>query len=119
QGRLLEVVEPALATLSRGASAGVVTPLPASVSAQQLGDALASVLCAWAAGGRLLVLLDDLQWADDVTLAWLQRIHSADLQLDKISIVATYRKEELTERHAWLASAPESRVVSLVELGHG
>jgi serine/threonine protein kinase/tetratricopeptide (TPR) repeat protein len=115
-GKLLGIIEPALAAVPASASTRVSEPTPGSFTARQLGDALASVLRAVAAGERLLVLLDDLQWGDDVTLTWLKRIFDSDLELAGVSVVAAYRGEELSERHHWLAQARPSQLVSLLEL---
>ena len=68
-----------------------------------------------AARGPVLLLLDDLHWADDASLAWLAELlqTAADVPL---SVVAATRPA-LFERHpAWLAAVPIHTRVALQPL---
>ncbi len=80
------------------------SPLTESWQRQQLFEALARAILA--ARQPLLLLLDDLQWCDQETLAWLHYLLRFDPPA-RLFIVATLRDEELTDEHplqAWLAA---------------
>jgi serine/threonine protein kinase/tetratricopeptide (TPR) repeat protein len=71
---------------------------------QRLFEALARAILA--ARQPLLLLLDDLQWCDQETLAWLHYLLRFDHTV-LLLIVGTLRAEELTDEnhlHSWLAS---------------
>ncbi len=79
-------------------------PLTESWQRQRLFEALARAILA--ARQPLLLLLDDLQWCDHETLAWLHYLLRFD-PTARLLIVSTLRAEELTDAHplhAWLAT---------------
>jgi tetratricopeptide (TPR) repeat protein len=79
-------------------------PLTESWQRQRLFEALARAILA--ARQPLLLLLDDLQWCDQETLAWLHYLLRFD-PTARLLIVGTLRAEELTNEHplnAWLAT---------------
>src|SRR5258706_7175153 len=63
---------------------------------QRLFEALARALLG--TNGPLLLLLDDLQWCDRETLAWVHYLLRFDPQA-RLLIVGTLRAEELTHEH--------------------
>ncbi len=80
------------------------SPLTESWQRQQLFEALARAILA--ARQPLLLLLDDLQWCDQETLAWLHYLLRFD-PTARLLIVGTLRAEELTDEHplqSWLAA---------------
>jgi len=79
-------------------------PLTESWQRQRLFEALARAILA--ARQPILLLLDDLQWCDQETPAWLHYLLRFD-PTARLLIVGTLRAEELTEEHplhAWLAT---------------
>jgi DNA-binding SARP family transcriptional activator len=58
-------------------------------------EAMAQVLLGLAAQRRLLICLDDLHWADETTLGWLQ-FFGPRLPGSGLCLLATYRTEEAT-----------------------
>lgn len=79
--------------------------------------ALADYLRALSAGGAVAVLLlEDLQWADEASLDFVAHLHAApDLPL---LLVATARPELLERRPAWVATAVH-RMLHLAALDPG
>ena len=67
-------------------------------SREEAFDAVSRFLIAASADARLLITLDDLQWADDDTLAMLQHIAAA-IAHHPILIVGAYRGAELEQGH--------------------
>ena len=66
---------------------------PPSRGSDRLFDALAAVVDALARGGPLLLILDDLQWADDRTLLLLRHVLRA-ARRSPLAVLATYRVGE-------------------------
>src|SRR5262249_26770478 len=71
-GKFLASYVPALAARLGELDYPVAPDLPADRVLQRLCLALTDVLEAFAERQPLLLVLDDLQWADELTLAWLQ-----------------------------------------------
>ncbi|MEU3642249.1 AAA family ATPase [Lentzea sp. NPDC034063] len=78
-----------------------------------LADA-ADVLVAEAAAAGLLIVLEDLHWADRTSLRLLGHL-AAELPAARILVVATYRDAELSE----LMRAPAARTLQLGGLSRG
>ncbi|MGH9030571.1 MAG: ATP-binding protein [Acidimicrobiia bacterium] len=73
----------------------------------RLFDAATGFLTAAAEGHGLVVVLDDLQWADDASLRLLQ-FASRHLTLDPVLIVGAYRDDEAHDRLRRVAADTES-----------
>ncbi|HXF97390.1 MAG TPA: AAA family ATPase [Gaiellaceae bacterium] len=85
-------------------------------------DRQAEAMVAWrrffealAARGPLVLVFDDLQWADDAVLAFVDELvaHAAALPL---LVVATARPELLDRRPGWGGGKPNTATVSLAPL---
>lgn len=61
----------------------------------RLLEGLTRCLLALAARQPLLIILDDLHWADEATMAWLEYV-SRQVRPARVLIVGTYRSEEET-----------------------
>ena len=70
----------------------------AGIERQRLFDALAALLAEIAAGAPLLLVFDDLQWADSPTLQLLRHLIRAP-QPRRTMFLGTYREAELGEGH--------------------
>lgn len=67
--------------------------------ARTLGEAVTATLVALAGHGPLLVVLEDLQWADDAMLDLLPGLADR-LRSAPVLLLATYRSDELPRGHA-------------------
>src|SRR5690242_7489052 len=101
---------------ARAPTADVLPPLPAAVRpSNQTGEALASqaaiiarvqaYTAALAARQPLILLLDDLHWADPSSLDLL-RVLARDLAGLPLLLLVTYRSDDLTRRHPLYALLP-------------
>jgi tetratricopeptide (TPR) repeat protein len=78
-----------------GLPAGDQFPLPAldpHVVREQIFDALSDIVRAQTRSGRTLLLVEDAQWADETTLAWLGRLPDLEVTLAFL-LVVTARPE--------------------------
>ncbi len=94
----LAALAPALAapdTLSSGAAR---TPLDDSEARGRLFEALLALLEALATDNPLLLVIEDIHWADASTRAFLSYL-AASLCAEKVLVVCTYRPDELHRRH--------------------
>jgi class 3 adenylate cyclase/tetratricopeptide (TPR) repeat protein len=97
-------------------------PPPAEAPAQEqrryLFMSVRDVLARLAAIRPLMILVDDVHWADGPTLMFLEHL-AADLAALPILVVATYRDEELpsaTSLHATLAKLHRQHLVETVNI---
>ncbi|MEO8605074.1 MAG: AAA family ATPase, partial [bacterium] len=67
---------------------------------------LRHALASFAAQTPLLLLIDDLQWADELTLAFLRSLPPGWVTEYAIVLIATYRPEEADEELLALCNAP-------------
>jgi len=74
------------------------------------------VVLAFAGEGPILLIIDDLQWADELSLAFLQSLQSGTLSTISLALVATYRSEEGNQTLEALTGAPGVRRVALGRL---
>lgn len=82
---------PALRRLERGGDpSGGPPPLPASAARERIVEAVLDTLAAFVTGRPSLLALDDLQWADDLTLAVLERLD--DEFLSRVPLVVLRRR---------------------------
>ncbi len=68
--------------------------LPAAQSRHRLVHYLCLTLASYAAEAPLLVVIDDLQWADELTLAGLRQLASG---VPGVTVLGLYRTEEASE----------------------
>ncbi len=112
-GPVLAQYEPSLATLP-GHGDRPPPPLPPDAARLRLLDALSRVTARFAATRPLFVVLDDIQWADELSLAFLGHIDQSYLADAQMCIIATYRSEERSEA---LSSLLEAEHVDNVDVG--
>jgi predicted ATPase/serine/threonine protein kinase len=85
---LLAAIEPNLAREGKGGEdAG-------PGRAHQLLDALGQTLLEFARRTPCVLFLDDLQWADELTLKFLDLLHAGAWEGSNLAIVSSYRSEE-------------------------
>jgi DNA-binding NarL/FixJ family response regulator len=83
-------------------------PPPAQASQSALAAAVCAVLTRLAGPGRLIVFLDDLQWADDATLDLLSALAGA-ISGGPVALIGCYRSDELPRDHRLRAARAELR----------
>lgn len=96
RGRLLQPYAPSLRDVPGVRDQPDPAPLAAEEARNRLFRALAETLEAFAADQPLMLILDDLQWADELTLALLRSPQLAALTQVRLLLVGTYRLEEST-----------------------
>jgi serine/threonine protein kinase/tetratricopeptide (TPR) repeat protein len=95
-GPVLVPYEPALAALPGLRRAEPSLPRPADDARLQLYTALGQTLLRLADGAPLMLVLDDLHAADDLTLGFLQHALDSDLlERGALLLVGTYRRDEV------------------------
>jgi eukaryotic-like serine/threonine-protein kinase len=115
-GRVLAIVEPRLATLPSASAFAEPEQLTGEGVQRRLFAALSAVLEAYAAMWPCLLVLDDLQWADELTLRFLASLPNNWFDDKGLLIVATYRVDEenvgirVLERRPWAMRVELSRL---------
>ena len=101
--------EPSLAGLVPEDSLPRIAP---EIAARRLFTDLADTLAAYARERPLLLILDDLQWADEITLRFLASLGAEYFEGLPLMIVGTYRVDEAgPELRAMIANAHVNNVV--------
>ncbi|MCB9607374.1 MAG: protein kinase [Polyangiaceae bacterium] len=81
---------------------------------QEARRALTQVLERWSAQHPLFLLLDDLQWADSLTLAWLAELVESRAFADhRILVIGSFRTAESTDELNRIASHDRERLFEL------
>jgi tetratricopeptide (TPR) repeat protein len=120
-GRLLARYEPSLLELAGVAEAPEPAELPAEAARLRLFESLAESFTALARRKPLLLALDDLHWADELTLGWLgflvRRQEAGASGLVPLLLLGAYRSEEPSEVLDRLARSPRTSHLVLERLG--
>jgi hypothetical protein len=102
-GQVLAAYEPALSSVLPSAQPPL-DDLPPEHARARMFTALDDLLEAFAADRPLLLLIDDLQWADSLSLEFLALRASRPDRRSRVSLIATCRSEEMNdELSAWSA----------------
>lgn len=96
--RLLAATEPVLVQAPFDDSYPEPPPLPPQAARERLLEALAETITAVAAARPLLLVVDDVQWADDLSLALLGLLgrRLATESTRQLMVLGTYRSEEVS-----------------------
>ncbi|MBI2567972.1 MAG: protein kinase [Candidatus Schekmanbacteria bacterium] len=115
RGKILEAVIPALGTVPGQAELPEAAPLPGPAAEQRLFTAAWEALVAYGEDEPLILVIDDLQWADDLTLKAVRSFADRIGRREGAVLVAgTYRADEAGDELRALAAAPN---VSCLRLG--
>jgi eukaryotic-like serine/threonine-protein kinase len=96
RGPLLAQYEPALARLPGQEPIPEPPPLPVEEARLRLYSYLNETLAALTHAAPALLLLDDLQWSDELTLGWLELLlRGGPPERMPLLVVGTYRTEEV------------------------
>ncbi|WP_437958687.1 AAA family ATPase [Sorangium sp. So ce119] len=116
RGRVLAPYEPSLAQL-RGHERDPEPPeLPPDAARYRLRTALADTLAAFAATRPVLLVLDDLQWADENSRGVLEHLDADYFAAHPVVLLGTYRTEETSPALASLLAAPWASRIALGRL---
>jgi hypothetical protein len=109
-GKVLSFFEPMLGELTTVRNAPDPPALPPDAARRRVFDALANTLGALAAEKPLLLLLDDLQWGDELSLGFLREIGSREA-VAGLFLLGTYRMEEMSPGLSSIVHAPRAQNV--------
>jgi serine/threonine protein kinase/tetratricopeptide (TPR) repeat protein len=106
RAKILAVTEPSLRQLPGLEVYAEPAEVPGEAARRRLIDALAETVSAFVADRPTLVIIDDLQWADDLTLAFLGSLSERYFHESPVFFLGTYRLEESTTELDRIAAAP-------------
>jgi serine/threonine protein kinase len=115
---LLVPYEPLLAQVPAREASQPLLPLAAEPSRKRLFEALGAVLQTFAREVPLLWIIDDLGWADELSLSFLRSLDPAFFANTPVLILGTYRSEESTAELERLVELPHVQHYRLERLGH-
>lgn len=118
-GRVLQQVAPALAQLfpELGHQAAQAAP-PSGIERHRLTVSFQDLLRAFAHETPVLLVVEDLHWADEASLELLHEL-ARELRDARVLLLATYRSDELHRRHPFLrtlAALQRERLVTTIQL---
>jgi tetratricopeptide (TPR) repeat protein len=97
RGKVLAQFEPELATLPGQDAFPDPPPVPAQAARLRILTALGETLAAFAATRPLLLVLDDLQWADELSLDFLKSLDETYFAKLPVYVLGAYRAEEMSD----------------------
>ncbi len=106
RGRVLARYEPALADLPGQEARPEPPRLPPQGARERVMRCLAETLAAFCEKEPVLLVIDDLQWADELSLGVLDFLQSGFLGESHVLVVGTYRSEELDAALRLLLASP-------------
>lgn len=113
---VLKLYSPALGGLPGAASVPEPAPLPDTAGRERLLTAMTATLRRFAALRPLVLILDDLQWADELTLALLESLDATFFDETPLLLLGTHRSDEGSPTLRELARQPFVRTVHLARL---
>ncbi|TKD01214.1 serine/threonine-protein kinase PknK [Polyangium fumosum] len=116
RGKLLAPYAPAIADLPGVRELPEPPPLPPEAARARVLDALEETLLAFATPAPILLVLDDLQWADDLSLGFLTSLAAKERGHDGLFVLGTYRLEERTEELSAIVRRESARDVQIGRL---
>ena len=115
---VLALYEPLLVDVPTDSEPAPIASLGPSESRQRLLRYLAQSLAAFAQERPIFWVLEDLGWADDLSLAFLQSLPSEYFDDAPLLILGTYRTEEVSDAVVALSHKPHVIGLELPRLGH-
>jgi tetratricopeptide (TPR) repeat protein len=116
RGPVLAEHEPMLAELPGVRERPAPAPLPPPEAKARLLAALRDTLIAFARLNPVLLILDDLQWADELSLELLQALGEGALSGHPVLILGTFRLDEMSEPLRRLVHATGATTLQLDRL---
>ena len=115
QGKVLAPYAPPLLDLPGVRELPDPPPLSPEASRQRLLDAVRESVLAFATAGPVLLVIDDAQWADELSIALLRMLQGEDFEAGGVMVLCLYRAEELRGELADVVRAAGS---TAIVLGH-
>ncbi len=103
---LLAPYETALAEIADAAEWPQAVPLPAEAARERLLATFRQTLVAFVGATPLMLVLDDLQWADDLTLAFLASLGDSAFAAAPLVVLGIYRTDEANDELRRLIERP-------------
>ncbi|MFN7974673.1 MAG: AAA family ATPase [Acidobacteriota bacterium] len=120
RGKVLAPYHPSLAALPEVAAQPEPPEIPPDAARRRIYATLTDLVIAFSAVRPLCLLIDDLQWADSLTMGFLRYAASAQaLSVAPCLVLGAYRLEERTADLELLAAAPGVSSVVLGRLDPG
>jgi serine/threonine protein kinase/tetratricopeptide (TPR) repeat protein len=116
-GRLLAAYEPSLAELPGQADELEPEGLAGEEARRRVLETLAAAIAALAVEQPLMVILDDLQWADEMSLGFLTSLPRSYFEQHHVLFLGTHRSDESNESLEELAARPGVERIELGRLG--
>jgi eukaryotic-like serine/threonine-protein kinase len=113
---VLALYEPLLAEVPAYEEISPPIPLALDASRQRLFKYLSATLAAFAHDQPLVWVIDDLGWADELSLAFLRSLTREYLDTTPVFILCTHRSEEPTEAVEALGRLPHVTRITLPRL---
>ncbi len=114
RGPALAVHEPSIASLPGQHFYPKLAALDAAGARARLNGCLAGTIAAFAEVQPLVLVLEDVQWADEASMSFLKALDDAYFAAARVLLLATYRTEERSDELRDLLAAPD---VTHLELG--
>lgn len=114
---VLAMYDPLFVHVPAAGSLEQAIPLGADASRERLFRYLAETIARFAEEQPLFWVLDDVGWADDLSLAFLRSLSQAYIESQAILILCTYRSEEPSEAITALGQLPHATHLTLSRLG--
>lgn len=115
-GPVMAMYEPALSGIPGQEKREAPAPLPQAAARARLFGALSETLAVYAAAIPTLLVVDDLQWADDLTGAFLEHLSAGPIVDMRLVVLGTYRTEERTPALEQLLAATHTAGLTLTRL---
>ena len=117
RGKVLAAYAPALLDLPGVRDQPDPPDLPVEAAHQRVLHDLAETLSAYAAhAGALLLVLDDLQWADELSLSFLRSLPAEYFEAHQVLILGAYRSDEVGAHLRQLLLRPATGIIELGRL---
>ena len=116
---VLAKYEPLLADVPAYDPPAPLIPLSPEASRRHLFECLATTLAAVAAELPLLWVLDDVGWADELSLAFLESLTPAFFRRTAILVLCMHRSEEVSDRLDSIIRMPHVEQLRLSRLSKG
>ncbi len=106
RAKILRPYQPALAALPGLSDIADPPELTGAEARHRVYVSLAETLVAFARDQPLLLVIDDLQWADEMTLGFLASLGPEFFAHGRVVVLGTYRSDEMTAGLRALVGAP-------------
>lgn len=118
--RILAPYEPALLETPSYAAHPAPEVLPAELARSRIVAALRATIAAWAkAEGPTVLMLDDLQWVDELSFAAISSLDADFLAENPVLFICTWRSDEIGPAHKQFAAQPHVELIELQRLNSG